>query len=116
MQYRVGALSEITLGPTNPLELHLCNAADLCINRLHLRPTAHRARSDIFTSMRPFPYERPFNPVDFMAVTGRNRPDFRTVIAFHMRHLEALQALLVQVLQFCQGARLVKLARATPNP
>jgi hypothetical protein len=29
--------------------------------------------------------------VDFMAVTGMNRPDFRTVSDFRKRHLEALQ-------------------------
>lgn len=66
--------------------------------------------------MRPFPYKRPFNPVDFMVLTVLNRPDFRTVIDFHKRHLEALQALLVQVLNLCQGARLVKAARATTGP
>lgn len=47
--------------------------------------------------------------VDFMAVTGMNRPDFRTVSEFRKRHLEALQGLFVQVLQLCQQAGLVKL-------
>lgn len=47
--------------------------------------------------------------VDFMAVTGLNRPDFRTVSDFRKRHLEALQGLFVQVLKLCQRAGLVKL-------
>lgn len=47
--------------------------------------------------------------VDFMAVTGLNRPDFRTVSDFRKRHLPALQGLFVQVLQLCQRAGLVKL-------
>jgi hypothetical protein len=110
MQYRVGALSEVTLGPTNPLVLRHCSAADLGGNRLHFRPTANRARSDIFSSMAPFPDERPSNPVYIMAVTRLSCPDSRTVSDFLDRHLEALQALLVQVLQLCQGASLVEFA------
>src|SRR5437016_880712 len=47
--------------------------------------------------------------VDFMAVTGMNRPDFRTVSDFRKRHLQALQGLFVQVLKLCQRAGLVKL-------
>ena len=47
--------------------------------------------------------------VDFMAVTGLNRPDFRTVSDFRKRHLTALQGLFVQVLKLCQRAGLVKL-------
>ena len=47
--------------------------------------------------------------VDFMAVTGLNRPDFRTVSDFRRRHLVALSGLFVQVLQLCQAAGLVKL-------
>jgi len=47
--------------------------------------------------------------VDFMAVTGLNRPDFRTVSDFRKRHLPALQGLFVQVLKLCQHAGLVKL-------
>lgn len=47
--------------------------------------------------------------VDFMAVTGLNRPDFRTVSDFRRRHLAALSGLFVQVLQLCQTAGLVKL-------
>ena len=49
------------------------------------------------------------NRVDFMAVTGLNRPDFRTVSDFRKRHLPALQGLFVQVLKLCQRAGLVKL-------
>jgi transposase len=47
--------------------------------------------------------------VDFMAVTGLNRPDFRTVSDFRKRHLAALSDLFVQVLRLCQVAGLVKL-------
>ena len=47
--------------------------------------------------------------VDFMAVTGLNRPDFRTIAEFRRRHLVALSGLFVQVLQLCQSAGLVKL-------
>lgn len=45
--------------------------------------------------------------VDFMAVTGLNRPDFRTISEFRRRHLEALSALFVQVLKLCRAAGLV---------
>ena len=47
--------------------------------------------------------------VDFMAVTGVNRPDFRTISDFRLRHLAALSGLFVQVLRLCQAAGLVKL-------
>jgi transposase len=47
--------------------------------------------------------------VDVMAVTGLNRPDFRTISDFRKRHLSALQRLFVQVLRLCQAAGLVKL-------
>ncbi len=47
--------------------------------------------------------------LDFMAVTGLNRPDFRTVSAFRKRHLASLSALFVQVLRLCQRAGLVTL-------
>ncbi len=40
--------------------------------------------------------------VDVMAVTGLNRPDFRT------RHLAALSDLFVQVLRLCRAAGLVQ--------
>ena len=51
--------------------------------------------------------------VDFMAVTGLNRPDFRTVSDFRKRHLEALQGLFVQVLKLCSEAGLVKLGHVS---
>lgn len=51
--------------------------------------------------------------MDFMAVTGLNRPDFRTVSDFRKRHLQALQGLFVQVLQLCQRAGLVKLGHVS---
>lgn len=47
--------------------------------------------------------------VDFMAVTGLNKPDFRTISDFRKRHLAALAGLFVQVLKLCQAAGLVKL-------
>lgn len=47
--------------------------------------------------------------VDFMAVAGLNKPDFRTVSEFRRRHLQALSDLFVQVLKLCQSAGLVKL-------
>ena len=47
--------------------------------------------------------------VDFMAVTGLNKPDFRTISEFRRRHLKALSELFVQVLRLCQSAGLVKL-------
>ena len=47
--------------------------------------------------------------VDVMAVTGLNRPDFRTVSDFRKRHLGALSDLFKQVLHLCRAAGLVKL-------
>jgi transposase len=47
--------------------------------------------------------------VDMMAITGMQRPDFRTINSFRQRHLPALQELFVQVLQLCQRAGLVAL-------
>jgi transposase len=47
--------------------------------------------------------------LDVMAVTGLNRPDFRTISDFRKRHLPALADLFVQVLRLCQKAGLVKL-------
>lgn len=47
--------------------------------------------------------------VDFMAVTGMQKPDFRTISKFRKRHLTALGDLFVQVLQLCRRAGLVRL-------
>lgn len=47
--------------------------------------------------------------VDFMAVTGLQKPDFRTVSDFRKRHLKALSDLFVQVLGLCRKAGLAKL-------
>jgi transposase len=47
--------------------------------------------------------------VDFMAVTARCEPDFRTISDFRKRHLRALQELFVQVLALCSQAGLVRL-------
>ncbi len=47
--------------------------------------------------------------VDFMAVTARQRPDFRTISDFRKRHLKALGALFGQVVWLCSEAGLVKL-------
>jgi transposase len=51
--------------------------------------------------------------VDMMAVTGLNRPDFRTISDFRQRHLQALRQLFVQVLRLCQAAGLVKLGHVS---
>src|SRR5207237_4316641 len=47
--------------------------------------------------------------LDFAAVTGMQRPDFRTISDFRKRHLQALKGLFVQVLQLCREAGLAKL-------
>ena len=47
--------------------------------------------------------------VDMMAVTGLNRPDFRTISDFRKRHLRALSDLFKQVLRLCRAAGLAKL-------
>ncbi|WP_349368221.1 IS1182 family transposase [Salinarimonas sp.] len=47
--------------------------------------------------------------VDFMAVTGLQRPDFRTIADFRKRHLKALGRLFEQVLRLCRAAGLVQL-------
>jgi transposase len=47
--------------------------------------------------------------IDFMAVTGMQKPDFRTISDFRKRHLTALAGLFGQVLKLCQKAGLVKL-------
>ncbi len=47
--------------------------------------------------------------LDFMAVTGLERPDFRRISDFRKRHLTALSGLYAQVLRLCRRAGLVKL-------
>src|SRR6266478_651902 len=47
--------------------------------------------------------------LDFAAVTGMQRPDFRTISEFRSRHLAALSGLFRQVLALCREAGLVKL-------
>jgi len=47
--------------------------------------------------------------VDFMAVTGMNKPDFRTISEFRKRHLKALGGLFIHILRLCQKAGLVTL-------
>ncbi|MCP5000940.1 MAG: IS1182 family transposase [Hyphomicrobiales bacterium] len=47
--------------------------------------------------------------VDFMAVTGLEKPDFRTISEFRRRHLDALAGLFVQVLRLAETAGLVGL-------
>jgi hypothetical protein len=47
--------------------------------------------------------------LDVMAVSGMQRPDFRTISAFRRRHLAALTGLFTQVLRLCRKAGLVKL-------
>ena len=47
--------------------------------------------------------------VDYMALLGMQKPDFRTVNLFRQRHLKALGSLFGQVLGLCAKAGLVKL-------
>ena len=47
--------------------------------------------------------------VDFMAVTGMSKPDFRTISEFRRRHLASLGACFRQILRLCARAGLVKL-------
>jgi transposase len=47
--------------------------------------------------------------VDFMAVTGMQNPDFRTVNLFRKRHLKALKNLFGQVLDLCRFSGLTRL-------
>ena len=47
--------------------------------------------------------------VDFMAVTAMNKPDFRTISKFRVRHTDALKELFVQVVMLCKKAKLVDL-------
>jgi transposase len=47
--------------------------------------------------------------LDFMAVTGNQRPDFRTINTFRLRHLPQLGGLFVVILQLCQKAGLCSL-------
>lgn len=51
--------------------------------------------------------------VDFMAVSGMNAPDFRTISKFRKRHLEALGELFIQVLKLCKEAKIVKLGHVS---
>jgi transposase len=46
---------------------------------------------------------------DFMMIVAGDAPDFRTISEFRRRHLKALAALFVQVLQLAEKAGLVKL-------
>ena len=46
---------------------------------------------------------------DFMMIVAGDPPDFRTISEFRRRHLKALAALFVQVLQLAEKAGLVKL-------
>src|SRR5262249_32860524 len=48
--------------------------------------------------------------LDFMAITARQQPDFRTISDFRKRHAVALKGLFQQVLKLCQKAGMVKLA------
>ena len=48
--------------------------------------------------------------VDFMALTGSEKPDHSTICQFRSDHLEAIKGLFVQVLALCRDAGMVKLA------
>jgi transposase len=47
--------------------------------------------------------------VDFMAVTGMQKPGFRTIAKFRQRHLPALRLLFIGSLRLCREAGLVEL-------
>jgi transposase len=47
--------------------------------------------------------------VDFMAVTGRSKPDHDTICTFRKEHRPALARLFGQVLKLCRDAGLAKL-------
>jgi transposase len=47
--------------------------------------------------------------VDYLALTGMQKPDHRTVNLFRQRHLKALSGLFQQVLRLCEKAGMVKL-------
>lgn len=47
--------------------------------------------------------------VDYLALTGMQKPDHRTVNLFRQRHLKALAGLFEQVLELCEKAGLIKL-------
>lgn len=49
--------------------------------------------------------------VPFRYLAANQRPDFRTISDFRKEHLEALEALFVEVLALCEEAGLVKLGR-----
>jgi transposase len=51
--------------------------------------------------------------VDFMAVTGMQRPDHDTVNEFRRRHAKALEGLFAQVLHLCQKAGMVSLGHVS---
>jgi hypothetical protein len=47
--------------------------------------------------------------IDFMVLSGRQQPDFRTIALFRLRFLEELKGLFGQVVRLCQKAGMVKL-------
>jgi transposase len=47
--------------------------------------------------------------MDFFALTGGERPNFRTISKFRQRHLPALGGLFVEILKICRAAGLAKL-------
>lgn len=51
--------------------------------------------------------------VDFMAVAGRETPDFRTISEFRRRHLVALRGLFRQVVELCRRAGLATLGHVS---
>jgi transposase len=61
----------------------------------------------IYSSRRIFKACR--QRVDFLALTGMQKPDHRTINLFRQRHLKVLAGLFNQVLQLCDKAGLVKL-------
>ena len=65
--------------------------------------------SAILASYRGEKGQPPYHPAMMMAIVALDAPDFRTISEFRRRHLAALSALFVQVLELCERAGLVKL-------
>jgi transposase/IS5 family transposase len=55
--------------------------------------------------------ERLRSDVGFMYLAGQARPDHKTISEFRRRHLDAFEALFLDILHLCQAAGLVKLGR-----
>jgi transposase len=97
---------------------------DLDLSSLHARYTERRGQPPyhpaLMTSLLLYAYSRGIyssrrieiaceERVDFMALTGGEKPDHSTICQFRSDHREALSGLFVQVLALCREAGMVKL-------